>query len=85
MPIEADSAEEAIARDGNGGGNWTAAYVDEGEQGLPIEHLTIGGLTVHCYQHTGPDGAIAVVEVDHADTYPARVYVEDALATDNTL
>ncbi len=48
MPIEADSPEEAIARDGNGGGNWTAvalpddpyaltvnAYVDEGhEEGL---------------------------------------------------
>ncbi len=97
MPIEADSPEEAIARDGNGGGNWTAtplpddpaaltvdAYVDEGDQGLPVGHLSIGGLSVHCYQYTDEDGAIAIVEVDHASQHRTRVYVDDAPLLDTT-
>lgn len=95
MPIEADSPEEAIARDGNGGGNRTAvalpddpyaltvnAYVDEGDEGRSVGHLTIRGLSVHCYQHTDADGALAVVEVDHATTCRARVYADDARLVD---
>lgn len=95
MPIDADSPEEAIARDGNGGGSWTAvplpndstalevaAYVDEGDHGAPVGHLTIGGLSVHCYEHTDTDGPVAIVEVDHVDLGRARVYVDDAVVAD---
>ncbi len=45
-------------------------------------HLTIGGLSVHCYQHTDAAGAIAVVEVDYATTCRARVYVDDERLVD---
>jgi hypothetical protein len=97
MPVEADSREEAIARDGNGGGHWTAtplpadpdtlavsAYVDEGDQGRFVGHLSIGGLTVHCYQHTDEGGPIAIVEVDDATEQRTRVYVDDAPVLDTT-
>jgi len=65
MPIEADTAEEAIARDGSGGGHWQAyplhpdrpdvfdLEVDTttGDAGLPLLSATVGPATMYAYQH----------------------------------
>ena len=65
MPIEADTAEEAIARDGSGGGHWQAypVHADRpevfelevdtktGDAGLPLLEATLGPAQVLAYQH----------------------------------
>ncbi|WP_253691982.1 hypothetical protein [Cellulosimicrobium protaetiae] len=65
MPIEADTAAEAIARDGGGGGHWQAypVHADRpdvfeleadtmtGDAGLPLLEATLGPARVHAYQH----------------------------------
>ncbi|WP_043650816.1 hypothetical protein [Cellulosimicrobium cellulans] len=65
MPIEADTAEEAIARDGSGGGHWQAypVHADRpdvfdlevdpttGDADLPVLSATLGPARMHAYQH----------------------------------
>ncbi|MFJ4233930.1 hypothetical protein [Cellulosimicrobium cellulans] len=65
MPIEADTAEEAIGRDGSGGGHWQAypVHADRpdvfelevetttGDAGLPLLSADLGPARVHAYQH----------------------------------
>lgn len=99
MPVEADSPEQAIERDGNGGGLWRAvavpsaahalaldAWVDEGDDGLNIAHIVIGGVEVHCYQFTDDDGGepVRVLEIDNRANAPVRVYVDDEALLDRT-
>jgi len=93
MPIEAASAEQAIERDGNGGGLWRAvavptatdalpldAWIDDGDDGLNVAHIVIGGMEVHCYQVTddGSREPVRILEIDNQANAPIRVYVDDA-------
>ncbi|ACZ32382.1 hypothetical protein Xcel_3383 (plasmid) [Xylanimonas cellulosilytica DSM 15894] len=69
MPIEAQTAEDAIARDCNGGGHWQAypLHVDRpevfdlevetihGDADLPVLTATLGPAQVHAYQHRDED------------------------------
>ena len=64
MPIEADTAEEAISREGNGGGHWSAypirqrpearevhADIWPGDADLAVILGAVGGLRLAVYQH----------------------------------
>ena len=69
MPIEAETAEDAIAREGSGGGHWQAypAHVGRpemfdldvetihGDADLPVLTATLGPAKVHAYQHRDED------------------------------
>lgn len=78
MPIEAETAEEAIARDGNGGGHWHAypvhpdrpeifdldAEVSTGDAALPVLTACVGPAQVHVYQHRVDDHPLPVVVIE---------------------
>jgi hypothetical protein len=78
MPIEAGSAEEAIEREGSGGGHWNAyplhhrpgalkahAAVWPGDADLPVILGAVGGLRLAMYQHRDTDdGPLPVVVLD---------------------
>lgn len=79
MPIEADSAEEAISREGGGGGHWNAypvrrdledalevhADVEPGDADLAVIHGAVGGLRLAIYQHRDEkDNPLPVVVLD---------------------
>lgn len=83
MPIEADSAEEAIQREGSGGGHWNAypvrqrpgaldahAAVEPGDADLPVILGALGGLRLSMYQHRDTNDAplpVIVLELDRDD------------------
>ena len=83
MPIEADSAEEAIQREGSGGGHWNAypvrqrpgalkthAAVEPGDADLPVILGAVGGLRLSMYQHRDTDDKplpVVVLELDRDD------------------
>lgn len=83
MPIEADSAEQAIAQDGSGGGHWQAyphptqpgalpmgVETMAGDADLPCSVTYLGNARVSTYQHFDGDQAplpVVVVEVDVDD------------------
>lgn len=83
MPIDADTAEEAISRDGSGGGNWNAypvrqhpaalevcADVCPGDAGLAMILGAVGGLRLAVYQHRDQDDQplpVVVLDLDRDD------------------
>lgn len=83
MPIEADSAEQAIEREGNGGGHWNAypvrqrpealeahAAVWPGDADLPVILGALGGLRLAMYQHRDDEDAplpVVVLDLDRDD------------------
>lgn len=83
MPLEADSAEQAIEREGNGGGHWNGypvrqrpealkahAAVWPGDADLPVILGALGGLRLAMYQHRDSEGAplpVVVLDLDRDD------------------
>ena len=78
MPIEADTAEEAISREGSGGGHWNAypirqhpealevhADIWPGDADLAVILGAVGGLRLAVYQHRDEhDRPLPVVVLD---------------------
>jgi hypothetical protein len=78
MPIEADTAEEAISREGSGGGHWNAypirqhpealevhADIWPGDADLAVILGSVGGLRLAVYQHRNEqDRPLPVVVLD---------------------
>ena len=89
MPIEADSAEQAIEREGNGGGHWNAypvrqrpealeanAAVWPGDADLPVILGALGGLRLAMYQHRDDEDApLPIPGVDLPGSFGAAKFV----------
>lgn len=83
MPVEADSAQEALEREGNGGGHWNAVPVRQrpgaleahagiwpGDADLPVILGAVGGLRLAAYQHRDEEDRplpVVVVDIDRDD------------------
>lgn len=89
MVTEAETAEEAIATEGCGGGHWQAhrvappeamqahAEVSPGDAELPIATATIGPVEATVYQHRDAQDRplpVIVVEVDHPEHLEVRIH-----------
>lgn len=78
MPIEAATVEDAIAREGSGGGHWNAypirqrpgaleahAAVWPGDADLPVILGAVGGIRIAAYQHRDQaDQPLPVIVLD---------------------